>query len=98
MDLSACHPVIRGKLKEDREACYIDASNLERTRLENAIAGDRAAILQLLLHNSRSAAHGELAELPEDAPEELRDDYREALRLHYSRRLSVAETAKRMER
>ena len=47
---------------------------------------------------SRSAAHRELVRLVQDALDELKHDYGEALRLHYIQALSVAETAKRMGR
>jgi RNA polymerase sigma-70 factor (ECF subfamily) len=47
---------------------------------------------------SRSAAHRELVGQVQNALLELKDDYRDALRLHYIECLSVAETARRMGR
>lgn len=47
---------------------------------------------------SRSAAHRELVAKVQDALDALKDDYRDALRLHYIESLTVAETARRMGR
>lgn len=47
---------------------------------------------------SRSAAHRELVNQVRDALSGLKDDYRDALRLHYIECFSVAETAQRMGR
>jgi RNA polymerase sigma-70 factor (ECF subfamily) len=47
---------------------------------------------------SRSVAHRELVVQVRDAVDQLRDDYRDALRLRYIQNLSVAETAEQMGR
>jgi RNA polymerase sigma-70 factor (ECF subfamily) len=47
---------------------------------------------------SRSAAHRELVLEVQNALDQLKEDYRNALRLHYIQGLSVAETARRMDR
>ncbi len=47
---------------------------------------------------SRSAAHRELVRIVQDALDELKEDYREVLRLRYIQSLSVADTAQKMGR
>ena len=47
---------------------------------------------------SRSAAHRELIRIVQDALDELKEDYREVLRLRYIQSLSVAETAQQTGR
>jgi RNA polymerase sigma-70 factor (ECF subfamily) len=47
---------------------------------------------------SRSAAHRELVLTVQGALEKLKDEHRDALRLHYIQALTVAETAERMGR
>ena len=68
----------------------------------DAVASSVIELLDVVAVNertpSRSAAHREMVLAVQNALGELKEDYREALRLHYIESLSVAETAERMGR